>query len=824
MLHSIFLIVGGCIFSTSVFSQRIINGTITDSITGQHLSFSSIHVLDSKTGFIADINGRFSIKVISENELLSFSYTGYNLNTIMAGDLKDNSTILLSRRSAQLKEVVVSSNSNKIRRIINSAIQNKASHNPDNYLKYECNIYYKMNINVLNFPPDSLIRDSSKQKNKKNITRRKTKSDSLLLKADTVHEPIPDFLTEKSFLMLSETFSKRIYKKPQQVQEIILASRFSGLKKTYFSNIITDVLPFHVYNDFIKLNNVDYTNPISKGWQNKYHFILEDQINSAQDTIYVLSFEPKKNVIFNSLRGTVYISKNSYAISHMIGSTADTSKDRLISFEQVYSHIKNVWFPKELNYTFTIKKIFSPQTVIVANGHSIIDSVKFTGPFFHQIDHAHPVIFSDSIDLRTDKEWANYRLDSLSGKELNTYKVIDSFSEKNHLEKIITLSTKLNLNKFPIGKFDVDINRLIRSNEYEDLRVGMGLYTNNKISRYYSIGGWGAYGFKDKKLKGGASATFFPGGNKDNWLTFAVQHDYRKSGMVNLFEDLNKKNGLNWVLRQPDVITEYKISAQSQIGYTEINPELIKVNLTASPFNDFISKGNTYRSFSSREANVGIRYAYGEKRIPVLDYYIPLETKFPILYLRFGMGDISSTDYNAKYFKALGALTYSYHINRWGLDAFRAEGGWIKEMNSNVLPRSFLFATNGIRLKSFSYYFPDGFVTMSPNLYFSDKYFNLFYSHTFDKYLWETKNSKPSISVMNNISYGSLLKSSVIANPGIVSYSKPYNETGLMINQLIKYNVHITDVTLNTGVFYHWSETPSLKKNTTIVFSVGVGF
>jgi len=56
---------------------------------------------------------------------------------------------------------------------------------------------------------------------------------------------IRDFLAN-NHMIFSETYSKRNYRKPMQLQEDVIASRFSGLKKTYFTFLVTDILPFHV--------------------------------------------------------------------------------------------------------------------------------------------------------------------------------------------------------------------------------------------------------------------------------------------------------------------------------------------------------------------------------------------------------------------------------------------------------------------------------------------------------------------------------------------------------------------------------------------------
>ena len=227
--------------------------------------------------------------------------------------------------------------------------------------------------------------------------------------------------------------------------------------------------------------------------------------------------------------------------------------------------------------------------------------------------------------------------------------------------------------------------------------------------------------------------------------------------------------------------------------------------------------------FNNKESSLGIRYAYGEKRVPILDYYRPLETKYPLIYLKFSYGEIKSGKYAANYGKILSAVTFNHHINRWGNDQYRLEGGWVHSFDDRALPLSFLLAGNGIRMKGLNYYSTGGFITMLPYDYFSDRYISFLYKHDFDRYLWDKKYSKPFVSVAHNMIYGSLQNYTKIANPDLRSFTNGYHESGILLNQLIRKNLHFTDLNLGAGAFYNWMGTPS-KKNLVGVFAISVSF
>jgi hypothetical protein len=797
------------IISILAFSQRELKGIIADSSTRHILPFATIRAGNSS--MITGINGHFTITAAAPSTV-RVSYVGYRERTFTAGEWKDNDTLFLSPSGNVLGEVIVRPQDDRIRRIVNTAIRNKPSHNPEQYDVYQCNIYYKMRVDLLLNPMSAA--DSAR------YLRRRANSDST--KVDTAGFSL---FRGKSHLLLSETFSKRLYKRPQQLQEIVIASRFSGLKKTYFINQVTDVLPFHIYSDYIKLNGRDYVNPIAKGWQQRYQFRLYDEIDNGTDTTFVLSFAPKEKTSFNSLTGLVYINSDGYAISHFIGNSDDTVSQRNFRIEQIYRKVNGRWFPRELNYDLVFKKYPSPQLRMEMNGHSIIDSVNYRAMGDIRIDKAYPVKLSDSVDLYTESQWNKLRMDSITVKERNTYRIIDSLSQKAKLEKIIYAAGKLAIGRLPLGKVDVDISRILASNDFEKTRLGIGLYTNDKVSKYYSIGGWFGYGFRDKVMKYGASATIYPTGNKDNWLRFSYDKTYQNAGNVYLHTDIDRGGFRNWILARVDKIHEYALTTHMQKGYWEIEVKGMAQKLDALYDNTFDYHGVNLRSFDRVEASVGLRYAYGEIRTPLFGYYVPVGSKYPIFYLRGAAGRVKADGYSNDYLRVLGGISYSKRLNRWGRDDLRLEAGLLHSLNDKPFSPSFLMASKGFRTDGTNWYAWGGFITMRPYDFYNDGYVSFLYKHDFDKYFWRLKFSKPYPSVAHNMMYGRLRNFTKAANAGIESPVSGYHESGILLNQLLQMNFfNAAYIYLNVGGFYHWTDKFDWKKNGVFVIGLSAGF
>lgn len=757
---------------TRVQAQQC-SGVVADEITHEPLPFAAIHSLHSQQGTVADINGKFSFN--ANGSKITITSVGHQNKTV---SLPHGDTVFLQLKENALSEVVIRPNYDKIRRIINEAAAHKKGNNPEKYNWYSCNVYYKMIADIM---PNYAV-----------------------IKSDSDARAYKEF-NDKSHLLISETYSRRTYRRPDQLQEQVIASRFSGLKKTLFTNLITGMIPFQIYDDEIKLSGNSYLNPIAKGWQSRYDFRLIDELENGADTTFIFSYKPKKGITFNSMEGTVYINSNQYAISHLTAKVTDTAAGRDVTIEQIYSLVNGKWFPKELNYDFAFLKYPTPEAGLRFRGHSIIDSVSFIKDNHFHFDKTYPVKLDDSNDLHSEEDWQHYRKDSVDKKERNTYVFIDSIAKDAGFNKVIAAMANLPAGRISVGKADVDITRVFAYNAFEKTRIGLGLYTNDFISRYFSVGGWFGYGFKDKVWKYGASLRLYPGANKSNWFDIAYQKNYQNSGTVFIHSDLDKKYLRNYLLQQPDLVTEYKAAFHGRFGYWQIDVAAKQQMLTPQYYYQFMN-GDGNVTYKITEGSIGLRYAYAEKFTPVFGYYLSTGTKHPVLYLDMAAGRIEYNTYSTNYLRALFALNYKAHINRLGTENILLTAGIITTTDNKPLPRSLLLAGNGFVFnKRLNWYSFGGFETMLPYAYYSDQFAAIHFRHDFDKSFYKTQYSSPYLSLAHNILYGTLSNANRLANNGIAE-PKMYHETGLILNRLLRLDyLHVMYIDFNFGGFYHYN-------------------
>ena len=795
-----------------LFAQTSKTGHIYDAKTNEPLPFAIVKFGNGQRGTVADLDGKFQIPAdINPHDSVEVSYLGY-LPAVFPVP-KNDTGIYLQPFGNSLNEIVIKPDYDKVNRIINKAIANKYMNDPDKYDWYQCHVYYKMVVNAS--LPDSTLKRLKKEK-----------------------ENINDFL-EKQHLLMSETYSIRTWEKPQRLQEDVLASRFSGLRKSMFTSLVTDVLPFHAYTDYINLNGKDYHNPISRGFEQYYKFSLDNELMEGTDTVWVLNFRPKGNKS-NYLSGTVYINSDGYAISQIRAMAEDTILQRTVRIEQQYEQVpvstsESRWFPRHLNYIIdwhwkSRKKSFT----FHMKGTSRIDSVTFTKHENFKFDKTHTVRLAPHADEVNDSTWARITPEPLNEKEKRTYKVIDSLGEKTHMDQTVSYFSKLPEGKLPIGIFDFDLLRLVSANYYENFRLSMGVQTNEHLVKWLSVGGWGGYGFGDAHWKYGAFTELYADRYHEFVFKAGYTNDISDPGRIHLNPDLDKNYLSSYLLQRVDQVKAFTVSVKKKLGYLSLQLSATQEEIMPKYHYALQYEGGSSSTYNASEASLNFRYAYAERTAPFFSHYNSLGSKYPVWYGKITIGVLESGDRQTPYTQAISAVLWHKHINRIGFEHVLLEGG--KSWSNGSLPLSKLFAGNGFNYNSGSaipesIYTFGGMMTIFPYQYYTDQFINFIYRHDFDWKLYKIAvpnsylSSAPNICLQYNILYGTL------AHPEAqqyVAFSVPdnaYHEAGLILNNLIRYKyLNLYYFTINIGYFYHITNTFDAGKNGRAVFSIGFDF
>ena len=767
-------------FKTSVC--QVIAGQVV-SKNGKPLAFATIKFGKTQNGIVADLDGRFTLNT-KGIDFLEISYLNYQSRQVYLTGSNPLIIELLSVPSNLQAVVVKSSTGNKLKRILNNAIENRDRHNPDKYDWYQCKVYYKMTVDVV--LPDSVL-------------KKDTSSD--LRRYST--------MMESQHLMVTETYSRRTWQRPASLQEDVIASRISGLKKAAFANLVTNVLPFHAYNNFIYLNGRDFKNPLSNGLFQNFSFSLHDELLQGADTVWVIHFTPKKNE--TELSGTLYINSDGFALEHLLAHAVDTILKRDIGIEQQYSKQSGRWFPEKLNYIFKIQP-GSGGIPVCMKGSSLLDSVSYDKqPAFH-FDKAHTTRLLSNATETKDSSWKLVRPRPLQPREARTYVFMDSIGNARNFDKYVGLGSKLTDGKFSVGKyFDLNLSRLFVHNNYEKNRIGWGMQTNDAVFKKLSIGGWVGYGLGDKKWKYGGFAECYLDEFKEFRLSAAYSNDISDPGRLQVNKEVDQNFLRAFLLSRVDQVKTWSASVSKKMGYLTAEAKITQQKIVPQYAYGITYDSKAYQRFNIHEASLNLRYAYGETTSPVFGRYYTTGSRYPTVYGRLVIGKINDPAVN--YVQAVGAIKWQKNINRFGLERFQITGA--VSFLDKTLPISKLFAGNGFAGKGNSFYVFGGMQTISPYEYYSDRFVNFYWMHDFTFRFYHTKISKswssaPRPSIGYNVLWGSMKNKNQHQFVAFKVPDKPYHECGVMINGLLRLNfLGIGYASVNSGYFYHFASLPN---------------
>ena len=150
------------------------------------------------------------------------------------------------------------------------------------------------------------------------------------------------------------------------------------------------------------------------------------------------------------------------------------------------------------------------------------------------------VISNNTITSYSYRQFTEEQLDS-------TYKIIDSISSVNkiNLDQITSEISSMFINGIPVGFINLKIDNIAGYNIGNGLMFGMGLETNNRLSKIFTIEGFGNYWTMAKEFNYATDLTFKILHSKDMKLKFGLYHKFERFGNYGFKENeilLNYEN------------------------------------------------------------------------------------------------------------------------------------------------------------------------------------------------------------------------------------------------------------------------------------------
>lgn len=204
------------------------------------------------------------------------------------------------------------------------------------------------------------------------------------------------------------------------------------------------------------------------------------------------------------------------------GVVIDQSNNAHLAFVKIEVNNNKINTSTDINGLFTIR-LNEPilQLLITHPGYQplLVDVADKTSPLV--------------IKLISDKQTS----DSLAAGRSDIYHYIDSVMHIEQYAQMQRRQESLLSGEIPIGWFSLDMSRLKRYNQFEGVYLGLGGYTNEKLIKSVSVGGFAGYGFKDKKTKYGFDVSGWPDENKHFTFNAGYSYDTQESGGSQFFDE-----------------------------------------------------------------------------------------------------------------------------------------------------------------------------------------------------------------------------------------------------------------------------------------------
>jgi hypothetical protein len=778
-----------CLFAFHLaFSQEYtISGRVVDEQTKEPLAFVNIVINDSRHGGTTDIDGKFTFYSSDPIEYVRLSYVGYESQIFQASGKSGNVIIRMKRTQIELPEVIVQYKDNPAHRIIRNVLANRDRNDPDKIPAFSYTAYDKM---IFTVNEDSLNREIASAPDSSDIR-------------------LKNFL-DSNYIFLMETVSERKFLAPGRNHEEVKATRISGFKDPIFIFLLSQMQSTSFYREMIRIADKNYINPISSGSTGKYFFQLEDTtFTPSGDSVYIISYRPLINTNFDGLKGVLSINTNGWAIQNVIAEPARMEGMIAIKIQQMYDLVEGKqWFPVQLNTEISMPFVEVNRYNPVGKGKSYITNINLDPELLKREFSQIEVEVDPRASGRNADYWKPFRPDSLTRKELNTYRIIDSISQAENLEKTVKTIETLISGKVPYKVIDFDLDRFLKYNSYEGLAPGLGIHSNDKMSRKMSAGGFFRFGLKDNGWKYGFDTWFLLQKNRELDLNLSWSEDVAERGEVRFFDD--KTSFTNTEFLRDLLITrmDKKTEGRVDLGFRAM--KYFKVNFSLAGIRKEITdqyyyttemvfsegKANLlYDKYNFAEASAGFRFAYREKFIDNLRKRISLGTKYPVLWVQYtrGLRDVLNGEY--EYNRIDLKVEETFYTKYLGETSFRLMGGHV----DRSLPLCNLYNGHGSH-RPFTIFAPASFATMRMNEFYSDTYVSLFMLHDFGSLLIRNEHFKPRIAFATNIGFGWLDRKDTHLNVDFNTLEKGYYESGILLNNLLNLKLY----TLGLGVFYRY--------------------
>lgn len=579
-------------------------------------------------------------------------------------------------------------------------------------------------------------------------------------------------------------------------KENIVGLKMAGLRQPFYELLGQEFMPFDLSKKQLKILQFTFQNPFTEEGSRKYKFEITDTITTEKGKEIVLHFESKKNIFKNQIKGYVSIDALTFSITK---STFFINSIINVKTETVFGWFNNgkSWFPVSQNLLVTKGKgkhniDFLGESIQFENmSNTSSKKYDYSNDLFVKINRSysdynfteepikqHYQIHIDKSATKTNAAFFNtIANDSIDYRSQHTYQTLDSLVTATKIEKKIYFGKKLINGQIPFGIVDVRARDVFKFNNYEGFRLGLGLSTNDRLSPYFKLYGYGAYGTKDGVFKSQIGSAFRVSKNYDTWISGAFTDDLTEFADVSLLAD-NKRFKL-FDPRPFNISTFYnhqsfEITLESKfISKVET---IFKINRSRiNPLFDygFVTPTKNYEVYNLTLATLSLEWSPNSKFLKTPQEILEVEKGYPkvILQVSHAIPNLLS---DSMEFTKIDTRIYHEKKHLSGQKTtFLLQGG----MSLGNTPLSHLYSVapnnldRDVILSRITFANKTSFETMYFNEFYSDRYSFFQLKHYFNKWMI-SKSIKPVLVLGNKAAFG--------------YFSHPENHQGIVFKTMEK--------------------------------------
>ena len=343
---------------------------------------------------------------------------------------------------------------------------------------------------------------------------------------------------------------------------------------------------------------------------------------------------------------------------------------------------------------------------------------------------------------------------------------------------------------FPTKYFNFDLRYLIKYNQYEALRTGLGGITNDAFSEKLRLNTYVVYGFRDHRFKYSFGAGLRLNKKTNTWLNASYTDDLQESGssifltdkrLFQLFEprllniSLFHKHTTRAVSIEHQLTSNFQTETQLALSYivptyaytfaingndfNTFHISTIKTSFQWSPFSNYEVTDKSYKEVKNGYPKFTFQYTKSIKGLAKGDFNFYKVDFRTIHQIRHSNNTLSELILVSGITKGETPITHLYHA-------------YPNNINKETIMQRFSVA--GI----------SSFETMFFNEFFSDRLVTAQLKHSFNPFNIAPR-FKPQLVLISRYALGNINNIERHQNVNFNTLNKGYTESGFEINKLL---------------------------------------